>query len=243
MTRRVVKNLAKAAVIGAAVGITLRAASGGISGEKDVDRVEELKERQADMRSDEKERLGVNPEKEIQERLSRLDKTRMAELGSLVSDYESLLAQLDSEKGSEGMVKPETIAKLAMLQGQIRQAVGLTKQRADEVRGKLDKNIHARQLRTPDVLDERETKFTNTPGTVKRVANIVFGSPADIEHVHNLRLTVADPDKLMTSDQEIALFRLDQTASQLGEKESHISLEEGRSLHSEDEHRNRRKAA
>lgn len=199
--RHKLKTAAKILLTAAAAGAAARALKGGVSGEEMVERREETYVREPYMRPDEKDRLGALPEQNIEREISRLvegaDKTRLEDL---VQRYDTAIARFESEKTS-GKVSESTLAEIRLLPDAIRQELGLSQQKLDELKSKVGRNITARELRRPEVVREFDRSYDVKPNLAERVGNVLLGTPATVKHVHHVEETIALPDTLPTIEQ------------------------------------------
>ncbi len=236
VARHKLKAAAKAVLTVAAVGMAARAVRGGVSGEETVERREEFREREPYMRLDEKERLGALPEENIEREIARLvEGANKSNVEALVQRFDAVVARFEEEQRS-GRVSEATLGELKLLPDQIRQEIGLSTGKLDELRGKVGRNIMARELRKPEVVREHERSYDVQPSLANRVGNILLGTPSTLKHVHSIEATVAVPDTLPTIEQLTQEHKLSLAGGELSGAESKVLSPSGELLHAEGNH-------
>jgi len=234
--RHKLKAAVKVALTVAAVGAAARAVRGGVSGEETVERREQFREREPYMRPDEKERLGALPEENIEREIARLvEGANKSNVEALVQRYDATVARFEEEQRS-GRVSEATLGELKQIPEQIRQEIGLSTGKLDELKAKVGRNIMARELRRPEVVREYERSYDVQPSLANRVGNILLGTPSTIKHVHSIEETVAVPDTLPTIEQLVQEHKLSLAGGELSGAESKVLSPSGELLHAEGNH-------
>lgn len=241
-----VKTAAKTMLTAAAVGAALRAVHGGASGEEHVEKKVEHELPSEELMDRDGEQFPATSEKKVEEELSRLvDGSNKERVEGLVAQYEAAMARLESEKAS-GTVSESTLNEVRTLPGRISREVGLSREKLDELKGKVSGNVKARELRRPYVVDVRDRDYSIPPSLSSRVGNILFGLKAPTTQVHEEEVTVAVPGTLPTLKQLNEVSILESEDLMLSTLASHASesAESGHlSFRGDGLGRHRRKAA